>query len=328
MIGGISQVSIEGIEYHLPTITETSQDLLKDNPDWNTDDIFLKTGVNTRHISEVNETAADHACKAAKKLLADTDVNLIDCIIFVTQSPDYLFPTSACIIQNTLGLRQNCLAFDVNQGCSGYIYGLALGVSLLESDIASRVLLLCGETYTKYIDKHDRTCRPIFSDAGSATILAKNKGPSIGPFYFGTDGSGADKLILKNSGARVSEREKRVRIHMSGSEVFMFTMREIPALVGTLTKSAGVKLEDFSMFFFHQASRIVLETISRKLGLPEEKVYSNIGRIGNTVSSSIPIALADANGEGRINSGDMLLLAGFGVGLSWGGCVLRWKGLK
>ena len=328
MISGITEVYIERIEYHLPTLTESSDDLKKDNPGWNIDDILLKTGVNTRHISGANETAVDHACKAAAKLLRKTDVNSIDCLIFVTQSPDYLFPTSACVIQNAIGLQQKCLAFDVNQGCSGYIYGLALGASLLESNIANRVLLLCGETYTKYIDKHDRTCRPIFSDAGSATILAKNTSPGIGPFHFGTDGSGAAKLVLKNSGARRSEDGKRAYIHMSGSEVFMFTMKEVPSLVATLTQSAGVKPENIAMFFFHQASRIVLENIARRLSLPEEKVYSNIGRIGNTVSSSIPIALADANSEGRIKSGDVLLLAGFGVGLSWGGCMLKWNDFK
>lgn len=323
-------ITIEAIEYYLPEQVEDGLALKRDNPDWRMDDIEKKTGIHKRHISGHNQTAVDLAVLAAEKLFnAGTDRSKIDVLILVTQSPDYLLPTSACLIQNRLGLSRRCLAFDVNQGCSGFVYGLAIGGSLIESGFASRVLLICSETYSKYIDKSDRTCRPIFSDGAAATVLAKAAAAAVGPFELGSDGSGAENLMVQIGGARKNQKAsggdlQKPCLRMNGAEVFMFTMSEVPKCVQSLLKKSGKSTEDVDLFVFHQASKIVIDNVMRHLVIPEKKVFRNYQDHGNTVSATIPIALADAVRSGRLKKDDLVLLAGFGVGYSWGACLIRW----
>ena len=191
--------------------------------------ILEKTGIYQRFISAGGETAVDLAFEAGKKLLADiSGREEIDLLILVTQSPDYVLPTSACILQDRLGLSDRCLAFDVNLGCSGFVSALGIAGGLIESGVATKGLILCADTYTKYIDKHDRTCRPLFSDGAAATLLERSDRDGIGPFDFGTDGSGHDCLIVRGSGAREASQVTgscRGRLEMRGSDVFLFTMR-------------------------------------------------------------------------------------------------------
>ncbi|MFK5893427.1 MAG: ketoacyl-ACP synthase III [Pseudomonadota bacterium] len=319
------KVALNAIEYYLPSKTEDGSCLKEENPDWRIDDIESKTGIQIRHISAPNETATDMAVLAAQKLLdSKVDVEDIDFLIFVTQSPDYLLPTSACLIHDRLGLKKSCMAFDVNLGCSGFIYGLAMGGALIESGIAKGGLLICSDTYTKYIDKHDRTCRPLFSDGAAATHLTASKKELLGPFKMGTDGSGFDKLIVASGGARnIDSNEKK--LFMAGSDVFMFTMNMVPKCVDALLTKANLNIDQIDLFVFHQASKLVIDNIIRRLELPEEKVFINYKNIGNTVSATIPIALCDAVKAKRLNNGDQVMLVGFGVGLSWGGCVVRWN---
>ena len=321
------KVEIAGIAYYLPERIERSSDLKRDNPDWRTHDIESKTGVLQRHIAASDQTAADLAVEAALKLF-DSGVSRqsIDGLIFVTQSPDYTLPTTACIIQARLELPTTCLAFDVNQGCSGYVYGLAIGGSLIETGIAKRVLLLCGETYSKYIKTDDRTSRPLFSDGAAATLLTRSEVDRFGPFDLGTDGSGAENLIVRSSGARVESDESRASegFKMKGSEVFMFTMGMVPKNVRNVLGRAGKAMEDVDLFVFHQASKLVLDNIARHLQIPSEKLFTNYQNIGNTVSATIPIALKDASDQGRLKKGDTVMLVGFGVGYSWGSCLVEW----
>jgi 3-oxoacyl-[acyl-carrier-protein] synthase III len=321
------KVEIAGIAYYLPERIERSSDLKRDNPDWRTHDIESKTGVLQRHIAASDQTAADLAVEAALKLF-DSGVSRqsIDGLIFVTQSPDYTLPTTACIIQARLELPTTCLAFDVNQGCSGYVYGLAIGGSLVETGIAKRVLLLCGETYSKYIKTDDRTSRPLFSDGAAATLLTRSEMDRFGPFDLGTDGSGAENLIVRSSGARVESDESRASegFKMKGSEVFMFTMGMVPKNVRNVLGRAGKAMEDVDLFVFHQASKLVLDNIARHLQIPSEKLFTNYQNIGNTVSATIPIALKDASDQGRLKKGDTVMLVGFGVGYSWGSVLVEW----
>lgn len=319
------KVALNAIEYYLPSETEDGSCLKEENPDWRIDDIESKTGIQIRHISAPDETATDMAVLAAKKLLdSAVDVEDIDFLIFVTQSPDYLLPTSACLIQDHLGLKTSCMAFDVNLGCSGFIYGLAMGGALIESGIAKGGLLICSDTYTKYIDKHDRTCRPLFSDGAAAAHLTASKTDLLGPFEMGSDGSGFDKLIVESGGARnIDLKEKK--LFMAGSDVFMFTMNMVPKCVDALLAKANLNIDQIDLFVFHQASKLVIDNIIRRLELPEEKVFTNYQNIGNTVSATIPIALSDAVKAKRLNNGDQVMLVGFGVGLSWGGCVVCWN---
>ncbi|MFH1386135.1 MAG: ketoacyl-ACP synthase III [bacterium] len=316
------KVEIQAIEYYLPEKTEDGKVLKNDNPDWRIDDIEKKTGVYVRHIAEPGQTAVDLALIASEKLFSSVHSRHdIDFIIMVTQSPDYALPTSACILQDRLGIKKDCAAFDVNLGCSGFVYALAIGGSMLEAGIARKGLIVCSETYTKYIDKSDRTCRPLFSDGGAAIVLAQSKADLLGPFELGTDGSGFSSLIVPSSGARKEEGDKLV---MDGAKVFMFTMDRVPKCVNSLLEKAGKTIEDIDLFVFHQASKLVMENIIRRLQLPEEKVFINCQKVGNTVSASIPIALKDAAEQKRLKKGDQVMLIGFGVGLSWGGCLIKW----
>ena len=293
------------------------------------EDIEVKTGILRRHVAEGNQTASDLGALAAERLFLEEKVQKdgIDLLIFVTQSPDYPLPTSACLLQHRLGLSKSCMAFDVGLGCSGFVYGLATAGALIESGVARKGLLVCGETYSKYIDRSDRTCRPIFSDGASASLIAESSGDDLGPFVMGTDGSGFRNLIVASGGARFEDMTSaEPRLRMDGSKVFMFTMDQVPKCVAALLEKSEKALDDVDLFFFHQASKLVIDNIVRRLRLPKDRVYTNFERVGNTVSASIPIALKDAADEGRIRAGDLLMLVGFGVGYSWGGCLLTWGG--
>jgi len=319
------KVAINAIEYYLPSKTEDGICLNEENPDWRIDDIEAKTGIQTRHISADDETATDMAVLAAQKLLnSKVNPDEIDFLIFVTQSPDYLLPTSACLLQDRLGLKKSCMAFDVNLGCSGFIYGLAMGGALIEAGIAKAGMLICSDTYTKYIDKHDRTCRPLFSDGAAAAHLVSSNQDLLGPFEMGTDGAGYENLIVPLAGARNIDSNER-KLFMAGSNVFMFTMDMVPKCVDALLAKSNLKYDDIDLYVFHQASKLVIDNIIRRLDLPEEKVFINYKHIGNTVSATIPIALHDAVKEKRLKNGDTIMLVGFGVGYSWGGCIVNWN---
>lgn len=318
------KVAIQKIEYYLPPTVEDGDLLKKDNPDWRMEDIEKKTGILTRHIADPDQTAADMAVLAVEKLFASgIDKETIGFLIFVTQSPDYVLPTTACILQDRLGLSKSCMAFDVNMGCSGFVYGVAIAGGLIESGLAQTGLVVCAETYTKYIDKSDRTCRPIFSDGASAAFLTACEDDALGPFEMGTDGSGYQNLIVAASGAR-KEPSRVPNLTMDGAQVFMFTMDMVPKCVNALLAKAGKTIEDIDLFVFHQASKLVMDNIVRRLGLPEHKFFTNYSRIGNTVSAALPIALKDAIDENRLKQGDLVMLVGFGVGYSWGGCLVQW----
>jgi 3-oxoacyl-[acyl-carrier-protein] synthase III len=306
--------AIKKIGYVLPPRTEDAAVLVNDNPDWRMDDIERKTGVKLRHVVEAGKNVVDLGADAAEKLF-DSGVSRDDIgfLILVTQSPVHPLPTSACMLQDRLGLLKTCMAFDVNLGCSGFVYGLALGGSLIESGFAKKGLLICSETYSKYIDKHDRTCRPLFSDGAAATLLEASDDDVIGPFEMGTDGSGAEDLCVRSG-----------ELSMKGSEVLLFTMSMVPKCVTNVLKKAEMTVDDIDLFVFHQASKLVMESIIRRLSLPEEKVFMNLENVGNTVSASIPIALKDADDAGKLKSGDTVMLVGFGVGYSWGACIMIW----
>lgn len=320
---------ISAISYHLPDKMEGPDTLQRENPDWDLAKIMGKTGVRNRYISAPGETAVDLAYAAGEKLFAETPCREeVDLVILVTQSPDYVLPTNACILQDRFKLSTSCMAFDVNLGCSGFVYALSIAGGLIESGVARKGLILCADTYTKYIEKNDRTSRPIFSDGAAAILVEGSDKDGMGPFEFGTDGAGYDRLIVRNSGARdadVAEGSRRGCLQMQGSDIFLFTMRVIPPSINKLLERAGIALADVDLFVFHQASRLVIDNLARHLSLDKEKVFVNYEFIGNTVSASIPIALKDAAVQGRLKEGDTVLLVGFGVGLSWGSTVIRWS---
>ena len=328
---------ILGIEYALPEKVITNEELAKLFANWSAEKIFSKTGIRSRHVTTENETAADLGVVAAQKLIKKTIVpkDDVDFILCVTQSPDYKLPTTACIIQDRLGLPKKTGAFDINLGCSGYIYGLAVAKSLVETGIANNVLLITAETYSKHINPLDKSTRTIFGDGAAATLIGHG-GMEIGSFDLGTDGSGKDFLIIPTGGARRActpetavekETEGNVRsednLFMSGADIFEFTIREVPASVKRILKKENLKKDSVDLFVFHQANQFMLDFLVKLIKLDKQKFYMNFADTGNTVSASIPIAFKRALDEGVIKQNQTIVLCGFGVGLSWGSTVIR-----
>lgn len=316
------KVKIDEISYVFGSKEENLESLKTHNPEWDIDKILNTTGINQRYCSISSETALDLAVNSAKSL--SNCIDDVDLLLFVTQSPDYILPTNACIAQDRLGLGKGIAAFDINLGCSGYVYALSIVSSLMESNQSNKALILCGDTYTKYISKNDRTSRPLFSDAGSATIISKSDAKSsIGPFIYGTDGSGADNLIVKNSASKV-EPEASKDFYMNGAEVLLFTMGNVPKGAKQLLEKASISIDSIDYFLFHQASKVVMDNIERKLNLAKKKFLTNYHDCGNTVSCTIPILLKQNIDNGIINRGDKLMLFGFGVGYSYGACLVEY----
>ena len=325
---------IKDIAYYLPPKTVTNEELVEEFPEWSVDKIADKVGVLERRVV-VDETATDLAVMAAEKLFAQNKVNKkdVDFVLFCTQSPDYKLPSSACIIQDRLGLSTKSGAFDFNLGCSGYEYGLAVAKGLIAAGVSNNVLLLTGETYNKYIHPKDKGNRTIFGDGASATIISTEGFAEIGEFCLGTDGSGAKDLIVKTSGARFEDKANDLtfdeggnpissdHLFMDGQEIFMFTLVKVPKMMKEVLAKNNLQKEDIDLFVFHQANKYMLEHLRKKLKIDKDKFFVNLAKVGNTVSSTIPIALCDARDEKRLTGN--VLLAGFGVGLSWGATIIR-----
>lgn len=329
---------IKAIDYYLPDRVITNEELVQEFPEWTVEKIATKVGVNKRHVAYEEETATDLAIKAAEKLFVnhpDIDKESIDFVLLCTQSPDYFLPSSACIIQNILGIPTSCGAFDFNLGCSGYIYGLAIAKGLIAGGIANNVLLLTAETYNKYLHSRDKGNRTIFGDAATATIVSTDGFAEIGNFALGTNGAGAENLIVRTGASRSPEKSGDLSfdengnphssdyLFMNGSEIFSFTQKNVPIVVNVTLEKNNLIKDDINMFVFHQANSYMLNFLRKKIKIPEEKFFVNMSEIGNTVSNSIPIALCDAKVQNLLNG--PILICGFGVGYSWGGCLLNFK---
>ncbi len=329
---------IKAISYYLPEKIVTNEELVIDFPDWTVEKIATKVGVNQRHVASEDETATDLAVKAGEKLFAanpEIKREDIDFVLLCTQSPDYLLPTSACLAQDRLGLRTNIGALDYNLGCSGYVYGLSLAKGLIAGGIAQNVLLLTAETYNKHLHPRDKGNRTIFGDAATATVVSTEGYAEIGNFSLGTNGQGAENLIIHSGGARHPEKVNDLSfdengnphssdfLFMNGAEIFSFTQKNVPIVVKDTLEKNGLTHDDVNMFVFHQANSYMLNFLRKKIKIAPERFYVNMSEIGNTVSNSIPIALADARQENVLNG--PVLICGFGVGYSWGGCILNYK---
>jgi 3-oxoacyl-[acyl-carrier-protein] synthase-3 len=268
---------------------------------------------------------------AAEKLFRRyaIDRNSIDFLLFCTQSPDYPLPTTACLIQERLGLPTSVGALDFNLGCSGFVYGLSLADGLIQSGVARRILLITAETYSKYINATDRSLRTIFGDGAAATLIDAAPEPSIRSFAFGTDGRGADTLMVSEGGARLADSalqpRKRKRwpssLFMDGPEIVKFTLEVVPPLIAKVLKGAQWTEDSVDMYLMHQATAFMLNHLRTRLNLPEEKIPLALEEYGNTVSSTIPVLIHDLRCSGRLTPGKQNLLVGFGVGLSWAGCA-------
>ncbi len=307
------------------------------------DRMTKKTGIYSKHLAGPDEYASDLAYRAAEKLFLQNHINKaeIDFLLYCTQSPDYILPATSCILQDRLGLPITCGSLDFNLGCSGYVYGLSLAKGMVESGQARNVLLLNSDTYSKYIHPGDRNVKLLFGDAAAATLITRGNKPStsIGPFVFGTDGQGAQHLMIPAGGLRNpitlnSEVEKadeqgNIRsdknLYMNGQEILKFALQAVPEAINRLLNVEGTSINDYDFFIFHQANEYMLEMLRRELDIPKEKYSVQLSDVGNTVSATIPIALRREVEKRKIRDGDKVMLLGFGVGYSWTACSIIWN---
>ncbi len=321
------------IAVHYPEAIETNAMLQERFPDWDIPLIEEKTGISARHIAAPDETASDLAYQAAQKLFVDyaVDPSTIDYLLFCTQTPDYPLPTTACLLQDRLGLRTSCGALDFNLGCSGFVYGLSLAEGLIGTGQVKRILLITSETYSKYIDEQDRSLRTIFGDAAAATLIYAGPNPTLEMFRFGTDGSGADTLLVGDGGARseadaIKPRHRKrwkSRLYMDGPSLINFTVTAIPDLIRQMLRDRGFTMDDIDLMLMHQATRKMLEQLQLALQVDESKLPIRMKDCGNTVSSTLPILINELRADGTLRAGKQTMLVGFGVGWSWAGCLWR-----
>lgn len=296
------------------------------------------TGVKSRRFADKNICTSDLCVSAARKVMYDLgwDPSTIDGIFFVTQTPDYRLPATSCSIQEKLGLSTECAAFDVNLGCSGYVYGLWLAANLMATGCMKRVLLLAGDTISKAVSPKDRSTVLLFGDAGSATALEFDENAPEMAFVLGTDGRGKENLIIPAGGFREqSSAETVVRcngendfrsredLFMDGGEIFNFTIQRVPPLVKILLQETKKETSDVDFVVFHQANEFIMKHLAKKLKLNPNQAPSSIGHYGNTSSASIPLTIASELAQTLGNESKTVALVGFGVGYSWGGAMVE-----
>lgn len=320
---------IKKIAYYLPeNIEENPQGRLR-----------KKTGISRRHVCDEGEIASQLAAKAAERLFyLNMERSRVEMLLLCTQSPDYFLPTTACILQDRLGLAKSCGALDFNLGCSGYIYGLSLAKGLIESGQVNNVLLLTAETYSKYINERDHSVKSLFGDGATATFIEAVDTDEAGMdgFVLGTDGSGYANLIVPAGGmvkpytdASGMEKEDEYgnlrtdfNLCMQGNAISEFALEVVPDTLNRILAKTNKTNDDIGYFVFHQANKFMLEYLQKKCGLMDYPYWNDVTEYGNTVSSSIPIAICDMLKQGK-PAKPFIVSIGFGVGLSWGGCLIN-----
>ncbi len=325
--------AIGPVSVWLPERIETNEDLQRENPGWKMDTISSKTGIRQRHIAEPGQCSSDLAVFAAEQLFEthNIDRQTIDYVLLCTQTPDYFLPTTACLVQDRLGLRTNTGAIDFNLGCSGFVYGLSLADGLIRTGEVGRVLLITAETYTKLIDRGDRSLRTIFGDAGAATLIEPAAEPSLSTFEFGTDGSGANTLIAPEGGFRqpedaITPRHRhrwKSNLYMDGPSLISFAVGAIPGIIDQILERADLKQEQIDLFLLHQATDKMLSLLQQRIDVDESHMPIRLSDVGNTVSCTLPILINQLRHSGELTPDLQTILMGFGVGWSWAGCLWR-----
>jgi len=333
-------VVIKQIEYYLPGKEVTNLDLQIQHPEWNIEKVGEKSGVFKRHISDSGETALDLAVKAVEKIFAGgaTSLGDIDGLMFCTQSPDYIMPSNAFLIHNIFGFGTDTWAFDYNLACSGYVYGLSIARGMLETKMAKNILLITADTYSKYINEGDRATSVLFGDAAAASIISMEEGSGIIDIQLASSGKEYESFYIPAGGQRLpagemtkatsTDKSGNVKtaenIQMNGFAVWKFISNTVPAQIDTLLKRNNLTVDDIDFYGLHQASKLTLDSLIKTSKIDSQKVYMNLDKVGNTVSASIPIILKDAQVDGKLKKGDLVLLSGFGVGLSWGSLIMKY----
>ena len=332
---------IVDIAVGLPDKVLTNEQMCAENPEWDMNKIAGRSGVRSRHVAADGETALDLAVVACRDLLSRNPdlLTSVDGLIMCTESEDYPLPPDGCVLHGLLGLRQDCFVTDINLACSGFVYGLALARGLMATGMCHNILLVTADTYTKKVNPRDRSSRVLFGDGAAATWLSDTPGPGeVVDVLCATDGTGYDKLVVPAGGDRTplsadtavehqddnGNWRSQQDIYMDGLGILTFATAKVPQQVKELLKRNQLTVNEVDLFVLHQASALVLDSLGRLLRIPPEKVFTNLEQLGNTVSSSIPIALRDARDAHRIEPGSRVLISGFGVGLSWASAILAW----
>ena len=305
-------IKIKKIYNYFPKKIETLTDLCKINKDWNKKTILEKTGVNKKRISRSNETIQDLIKGLKKKYKKINELNNCGLMILVTQTPHSTIPSNIHLFQKIFKIKHSAIAFDINQGCSGYLYGLATADSLMQKFKTKTAAIITCDTYSKFISKNNRSCRTVFGDALTLTIVEKTNKKHFLDYSLGSDCSGFDNFKLESN-----------EIKMNGSEMYNFARQSVPTEVEKILKKTKIKKENVKFFIFHQASKLILETLQKSIGISKDKLFVNINEVGNTTSSSIPLAIQSLMNKKKIKKNDILLLSGFGVGYSWGTCLYK-----
>lgn len=327
----VEHVKISGISVTVPSKAESNLDLdyLSDQEKQS---LIKTTGIAERRIASDGLTAVDLSIHSAQKLLKSLNWNAeeIGLLVFVTQTPDHTIPGSSMYIQNQLGLPKTCITLDINQGCAGYVFGLSIIGAMMDNTGIDKGLLLVGDTLTKTIAKDDHSLIPIFSDAASCTALERMEGAEPMFFNLQSDGSGYDKIIVKNGGARVPNIDGSFacNLYMNGQDIFNFGLKEVAPNIQILLDEYTIDKSEIDYFVMHQANWLLNETIRKKIGISEDRTLYSLKTYGNTSSASIPVSIADNACKLGFNRNLKILLAGFGVGLSWGSAVVNFNNVK
>ena len=329
--------TIRAISSYLPAQIENNSELV--------DSRFIKKiGVKCRHLSNKDEAAGDLAFNAAEKLFAEyaIDRDEIDFILLCAQHPDHLGPHTSAHLQHRLGMKKSVGTMDISLGCSGYVYGLAVAKGLIETGLAKKILFLTSSVYTKYINVKDRATRPLFGDGATATLIDGGDTESLKAFVFGSDGSRYDKLIIPVGGSRFMPRDNpevfatddngnyrsNCEIFMDGMAITYFTLREVPPLVENVLTAANLTRADLDYCIFHQANKFMMTYLRDKAGLNDVPFHNDITDTGNLVSGSVPLAIEQVVKNYGAANLKRVMLAGFGVGLSWAGCIADLSGMR
>jgi 3-oxoacyl-[acyl-carrier-protein] synthase-3 len=330
-------IGIRAIEYYLPEKKISNLELQELQPDWDMDKIFNKTGVRNRHVASANETALDLAIHATDKLFIKHDLSLdnIDGIIFCTQSQDYIMPSNSFLIHKHFGFKSHVWTFDLNLACSGFIYGLSIIRGLIETGMGKNILFITSDTYSKYINKDDRSTRVLFGDGAAATLIGESNGSLLIDVILESSGIFFDSFYIPAGGCKTPKSDYtkihesingNIRtledIHMNGFSVWKFITKTVPNQINNLLNRNNLSIEQVDFFAFHQASQLTLDSLIKTLQI-KQPVFSNLELKGNLVSSSLPILIKDALDSNKIKRGDLMLLSGFGVGLSWGSFLIK-----
>ncbi|MCX6250459.1 MAG: ketoacyl-ACP synthase III [Bacteroidetes bacterium] len=333
-------LQIANIEYYLPQKLITNNELQQIHLNWDMSKLAEKTGVFNRYIVEHNETAFDLACKAVDKLIQGDRVltDSLNGILFCTQSPDYIMPSNAFLIHKYLNLKQSVFAFDYNLACSGFIYGIAIAKGFIAAKLANNILLINADTYSKYIHPKDRSATILFGDGASACLLSGIESEGIIDIILASSGKDFESFYIPSGGCRIPksyetsiekiDESGNIRtdenIHMNGFGVWKFISTNVPKQIFEILNRNNYSLNDIDLYIFHQASKLTIDSLVKALKINPNKVFSNIANVGNLVSASIPVAIKDAEKAGKLNRGDLILLSGFGVGLSWGTVIMKY----